>query len=57
MEDKPKERIIERLENRKAELLYQLCEDERIYIPEVIAQTVFEIREITRILKFLKEEE
>jgi hypothetical protein len=57
MEDKPKERIIERLENRKAELLYQLCEDERIYIPEIIAQMVMEVREITRILKMFKDME
>jgi len=50
-------KIIKRLEDRKAQLWFELCEDDRIYIPEVIAQMVFEIRQITKMLNLLNEGE
>ena len=45
---------IDEFENRRAHLLQALCEDERIYIPEVLLNMVSEIRSITKIMKMLK---
>jgi len=48
---------IEALDNRRAQILYSLCEDERLFMPEVILGLVHEIRSITKILKILKGED
>lgn len=45
---------IEELDTRRAQILCTLCEDDRVFYPEVILGLVHEIRGITRILKILK---
>ena len=48
-----KEKIIDSLENRKAKILFDLCENDKIYMPEIIAQMVMELRGLTKILRLL----
>ena len=45
---------INALDTRRAEILYAICENERIYLPEIILSLVQEVRSITRILKVLR---
>lgn len=49
--------LIAKFEEKRAELLHMLCEDERIFIPEVIFQIVTDIRSITKLLKVLRGDE
>jgi len=49
--------IINELNNKKAELLYTICEDEKVYHPEILIQLVYEVRSIIKLLKMIKEEE
>jgi len=45
---------IEALESRRSYLLFQICENDGLFIPEIILGMVQEIRGITKILKILK---
>lgn len=44
------------LVNRRAELLFRICEDQRLYHPDAIMNLVHEVRSITQVLKILKGE-
>lgn len=46
--------LIEQLKNRKAEILYTICENEKVYIPEIIYHFVVELRQITKLIKLLE---
>lgn len=45
---------IEKLDNRRSEILYALCENAKIFHPELLLSLIQEVRAITRILKALK---
>ena len=47
--------IENKMEQRKAEILYILCENDKIYHPQLISDLVSEVRAITKIIKLLKE--
>ncbi len=55
MDDKI-EKKIEELDNRRAQILQALCEEDRIFIPELILGLVHEVRSITKVLRILKGE-
>lgn len=50
---KDKEELIKKLEEERDRLLYELCNDEKVYYPEVILHTVYQIRSITQLLRFI----
>ena len=48
------EKKIKELDDQRARLLYDLCEDNKIYHPQIILGLVQEIRSITSVLKILR---
>ncbi len=48
---------IKELDDERAQLLFNLIEDDRIYHPPIILGLVHEIRSLTRVIKILKNEE
>lgn len=51
--DKAKEKVVQDLKQKRADLLYQLCHDNTIYMPEIILGMVNEAKSITGILKIM----
>ncbi len=49
------ETTIERLEAERAQILHAICEDDQIYLPEVILQLVQRIRSLTKTLRAFRE--
>jgi hypothetical protein len=47
---------IDKLENRRAEILHILCERKDIWMPEILLSLVHETRTITDFIKMLKGE-
>lgn len=54
MVDKDIKQQIEKLDNRRAQILFHLCEDNSLSNPDIILSLVHEIRGITNILKILR---
>ena len=57
MTDKLKEKLegqIEILNDERARILQTLCENDKLYIPEIILQIVFRARSITKTIQSLK---
>lgn len=52
--DKYLQQKIDQLDTRRAQILQVLCEDDKVYHPEVLISLINEIRGITKILKILK---
>jgi len=52
-----KEKILKKLNDRRAELLYTICEDERVYHAEILLNAIFEIRSIVKLKRDLEEED
>jgi hypothetical protein len=53
MEDELKKQL-DALDTRRAQILYEICENEKLWMPEIILGMVHEIRSITRIIRILK---
>ena len=51
------EKKIKELDDERAQLLFNLIEDNRIFHPPVILGLVNEIRSLTRVIRILKNEE
>lgn len=53
--DNKVQKEIDKLDNQRAILLKELCENTKLFHPEAILGLVHEVRSITRVLKILKE--
>jgi hypothetical protein len=45
--------IVIELDNQRAALLWDICENDKLYLPELILNKVHQIRNITKMLKKL----
>jgi hypothetical protein len=45
---------LDALDTRRAQLLFDICENDKIWMPELILGMVQEIRSITKIIRILK---
>jgi len=45
--------MIDALDNERAQILQTLCEDEKVYLPEVLLQLVSRARSITKTIAVL----
>ncbi len=46
--------LIKELEEERDKLIYELCNDNKLYAAEIILHTVYQIRSITQLLRFIK---
>lgn len=46
--------ILDKLDTKRAELIYIICERRDIIEPNMLLQIIYEIRSITQIIKLLK---
>ena len=52
--DKDIKKLLDNIRKRRAEILYALCEDYQVYIPQIIVGLVNEIRSLTKIIKIIE---
>jgi hypothetical protein len=45
---------LEELDSRRAEILFELCNNDKLWIPEIIMGLVSEARSITKLIRMIK---